>query len=96
MMIATIVIFNYCNYPSTWDKIQLGQERISTHLNLGSPNVGAWAVKGDIWFKDSFLSWHRLDIFYNGETMVYAYYISYYIGTQSYYYKFNVKSKFKT
>jgi len=89
------VIFNFYNYPSTWDKIQLGQERISTHQNIGSPDVGAWEVKGDIWFKESFLSWHRLDILYNRDTIVYGYSISYHIGTQTNYYRFNVKSKFR-
>lgn len=97
LLIALIILLNYYNYPSEWNEIELGQKRNLIHQNIGIPTYGdLWDMKGDIWVDDHFFSWHRLDVFYNSDTVVYGYHISIYYGNKTDFYRCSMKSGFST
>lgn len=82
------------NYPTQWRDINLSEKRVEIHKKLGTPTVGSWDIKGDIWIENHFFCWHRLELFYNHDTIARDYYIEFYIGTQEYFKSYNVASSF--
>jgi hypothetical protein len=96
-LIATIVftLMSY-NYPTEWNQQILGEKRNHVHRQLEKPTAGElWDVKGDIWIKEKFYSWHRLDVMYDTDTICRDYTIAYYIGSKTHFIKLNLKSSFE-
>ena len=96
LLVVLTLITNYFNYPAEWDEIKLGQNRNVVHQNLGYPTNGElWDMKGDIWIKHHILSWHRLDVLYGTDTIIYGYSIKFYLGTNTNFYIHHMKSEFR-
>jgi hypothetical protein len=83
------------NYPLPWQSLILNQRRTEIHQKLGTPDVGEfWDVKSDMWVSNHFLSWHRLDVIYNQDTIARDYIIKFYFGTKKYFRSYDVESSF--
>ena len=95
LLIALTVLINYFNYPTDWNEIKLGQKRKVIHQNIGNPSAGdLWDIKGDIWVKDHLLSWHRLDVLYNTDTVASGYSITFFLGTKTNFFRHHMKNEF--
>ncbi|HMR87902.1 MAG TPA: hypothetical protein PKD51_07095 [Saprospiraceae bacterium] len=95
LILATFATYIVFNYPKEWNSKILGQKRHQIHTQLGEPKVGDfWDVKADIWFKENYYSWHRLEVIYSTDTICTNYIVKFYLGNKKEFVKINLKNTF--